>query len=179
MRQARTAAWVLLALLAVIGRAGEPQAPATLAVRIVPSRYHETGGRAIELYQPSQHFDVVVTNVSDRPVRLWREWCSWGYFSLSFVVTGEDGKSVTVSKKPRGWDKNYPDATILPPGDHMVFEVTFDDAIWQNSPLPERGRSRAVKLKAEYAVGGDKDAEKLGVWTGRQSSPEEPFTIWR
>ena len=179
MRQALIVACVFLAILAVRGRAIEPQAPPPLAVRIVPTRHHEKIGRTIELYQPSQHFDVVVTNVSGRPVRLWREWCSWGYFSLSFVVTGEDGKSVAVRKKPRGWFKNYPDATIVPPGDHLVFEVSFDDATWQDPPLPERGRSRTVKLKAEYAVGSDERSEELGVWTGRASSPEDRFTIWR
>ena len=141
--------------------------PEALVLRIVPSHFHERTRRAIVLYGSSQHFDVVITNVSDQPVRLWREWCSWGYFSLSFVATDEDGKSVAASKKLRGWDKNYPDATIVPPGDHMVFEVTFEDAIWQNSPLPERGRSRTVKLRAEYEVKGDEKAEKLAVWTGR------------
>ena len=38
---------------------------ATLTVRIVPTSYREKTGRAIELYRPSQHFYVVVTNVSD------------------------------------------------------------------------------------------------------------------
>ena len=179
MRKALEVACVFLAVLAVRGRAVEPQAPASLAVRIVPTRHQEKIGRTIELYQPTQHFDVVVTNVSDRPVRLWREWCSWGYFSLSFVATGEDGKSVAVRKKPRGWDRNYPDATIVNPGDHFIFEVSFDDAIWQDSPLPEKSRSRTVRLKAEYAVEGDVQSEKLGVWTGRVSSPEARFTIWR
>jgi len=179
MRQARAVAVAMLAIPAVGGRADEPKAPRLLALRIVPSRFHEKIGRAIELYGSSQHFHVVITNVSDQPVRLWREWCSWGYFSLSFVATDEDGKSVTVSKKSRAWKKNFPDATIVPPGDHMVFEVTFEDAIWQNSPLPEQGRSRTVKLKAAYEVKGDEEAEKLAVWTGRVSSPEETYTLWR
>lgn len=78
MRQALAVACVFLA---VRGLAIEPQAPPLLAVRIVSTKHHEKIGRTIELYQPSQHFDVVVTNVSDRPVRLWREWCRWGYFS--------------------------------------------------------------------------------------------------
>lgn len=165
---------IVATVLSLGGHATEPEAPPPLTVRIVPTQYHEKTGRTI-----SGDFQVVLTNVSDRPVRLWREWCSWGYFSLSFVVTGEDGKSVAVRKKSRGWDKNYPDATIVPPGDHFVFRVSFDDAIWQDSPLPERGRSRTVQLKAEYAVESDEQSEKLGVWTGRASSPEDRFTIWR
>jgi hypothetical protein len=64
-------------------RPDEPAQTATLAVRIVPTSYREKTGRAIELRRPSEHFYVVVTNVSGEPIRLWKEWCSWGYFNLS------------------------------------------------------------------------------------------------
>ncbi|WP_435016226.1 hypothetical protein TA3x_003790 [Tundrisphaera sp. TA3] len=174
--------WVACAVLLILtagGRAIEPQASTPLSVRIVPTSYHEKTGRSIVLRQPSDHFAVVITNVSDRPVKLWREWCSNGYFNLSFVATGEDGEPVVVRKKPRGWDKNYPDATIVPPGDHMVLEVTFDEAIWQGLSLPGKNRSRTLKLKAEYSVEGSQQAEEHGVWVGRASSPEESFAIWK
>ena len=77
-------------------RPAEPAQVAPLAVRVVPTSYREETGRAIQLYRPSQHFHVVVTNVSDESVRLWREWCSWGYFNLSFRVTDEEGGPVEV-----------------------------------------------------------------------------------
>jgi hypothetical protein len=150
-----------------------------LQVRIVPSSFREATGRAIELYRPSQHFHVVVTNVSKEPVRLWREWCSWGYFNVSFIATDESGKTVTMKKRPRGWDKNYPDWSIIPPGDHMIFEISLDDTTWQDAPLPENGQTRRVRMKVVYAVPVDPETKSHGIWTGEISSPEDEYTIYR
>lgn len=161
------------------GRSAPASPPAPLAVRIVPTRNTEQLGPAFELYLPEQHFHVVISNASGGPIRLWREWCSWGYFNLAFVVTDEGGRAVTVKKANRSWRKNYPDAMIVPPGGHMVLEVTFDPATWPDAPLPERHRSKAVRMRAVYTSRPDKDATEHGVWTGEVSSGEESYTIWR
>ena len=150
-----------------------------LSIRIVPTSHRERTGRAIQLYGPGRHFHVVVTNTSRLPVRLWRDWCSWGYFNLSFAATDQAGRSFVVSKKPRGWDKNYPDWDIVPPGDHMVLEVSFDASTWENDPMPEAGKSRTIKMKAIYEVLQDEESMKHGVWKGRISSPEETYTLYR
>ena len=149
-----------------------------LAVRIVPMTFQGKGERTITLWQPSHHFYVVLTNVSDKPIRLWKEWCSWGYFCLSFEVKDETDKVTAVMKSPRPWSKNYPDWTIIPPGDHMVFEVTFGSD-WDKPVLPEKGKSMQVKMRAIYEIRPDDDTKKAEVWTGRITSPEETYTIYR
>ena len=153
---------------------------ADLQVRIVPTSFVENG-RAIDVRGPSQHFHVVVTNLSKAPVRLWRDRCSWGYYTVSFRFTDESGKTVAVKKRPRGWDSNAPDWTIVPPGGHMIFEVSFDDKIWQDAPalLPETPHGRRIKMKAVYSVEVDPQSQRRGVWTGEVSSPEEDYTIYR
>jgi hypothetical protein len=148
-------------------------------MRIVPTGRREVDRPVIELYRASSHFHVVVTNVSGEPVRLWKEWCSWGYFNLSFVATAEGGRPVTVVKQPRGWDKNYPDWEVVPPGGHHVREVTFDPATWPDVPLPEPNRSKPVRMKAVFSIRPDNEAKEHGVWTGQVSSPEELYTIWK
>jgi hypothetical protein len=168
--------WVALITTA---SGAEPQPPDTLAVRIVPTTFREPAGRAITLGGPTQHFHVVVTNVSGNPIRVWREWCSWGYFTLSFQATDEAGKTTTVKKKDRGWDKNYPDWTTIPPGDHLVFEVSFDEATWQDPPLPEQGKVRTVRLRAIFEVPADQDTKASQIWTGKTLSPEDAYTIYR
>jgi hypothetical protein len=160
-------------------RPAEPAQMATLAVRIVPTGYREKTGRVIELNRPSQHFYVVVTNVSDEPVRLWKEWCSWGYFNLTFQVTDEAGHPVEVRKQGRDWSKNFPDWEVIPPGGHQVREVTFDPTIWEGWPLPEPNRHRAVRLRATYDIRTDEASKEHGVWTGQVSSPEESYELWR
>jgi hypothetical protein len=179
MKRACIVAGCLALTLVIRARADEPKQPPALSVRIVPDRAGDDGARSITLWQPSSHFNVVVTNISDKPVRLWREWCSWGYFALSFVVTDEAGKAAVVKKSPRDWDKNYPDWTELAPGDSMVFEVTFAEGTWTNSPLPAKNASLKVRMKAAFEVREDGQSKKLNVWTGKVESPELSYTIYR
>ena len=60
----------------------------------------------------------------------------------------------------------------------MVFDVTFDESIWQNAPLPKVGESRVVKLRAIFEIPDDEDAKKAKVWTGRVASPEYTYTLY-
>lgn len=169
-------------LVTVLNLRAEPadQKPAIpLSVRIVPESFREKGGRSITFWQPAQHFHVVITNPCDKPVRLWRDWCSWGEQMLSFEVTDENGKAIVVKKTPRNYRKNYPDWTLLLPGDHMVFDVFFDQTTWTNAPLPEKGNSREVKMKAVFEIPEDKETMENKVWTGKVCSPEETYTIYR
>ena len=169
---------LLLAVLNVPSQGAGPK-EAALSVRIVPMYFYEKGDRAIALRDPSQHFYVVVSNISQEPVRLWQEWCSWGYCTLSFTVIDADGKTIVVKKAERAYMRNFPDWTLVPPGDHMVFEVSFEKNIWQNAPLPEKGSFRNVKMQAVFEIPEDEDSKKRGVWTGKTSSPELTYTIYR
>lgn len=177
----RTACTIGLVLIALMARgvSAEEKTAESIAVRIVPTSTHDKGGRSITLWQPSHHFHVVITNLSKEPIRLWREWCSWGYYSLSFALADAGGKITIVKKGPMEWAKNYPDATTLAPGDHMVFEVTFDQSTWPNAPVPDKGKSREIKMKAVFSIPADEDTKKQSVWTGEVSSPEDTYTIYR
>jgi hypothetical protein len=155
-----------------------PKPPEPISVRIVPTSFHEKGGRVIALYKPADHFHVVLTNVSDQPIRLWRDWCSWGYFCLSFELTDQDGRTFQVRKKPRGWDKNFPDPFTIPGGNHMVLDVALDDT-WEGVPLPVNRNGQVWKIKAVYEVPADEETAKHKVWTGKVSSPEKTYTVFR
>jgi len=168
-----------LSIIAALERSYAEEKPAeALSVRIVPTNFRETVGRSITLWQPTQHFHVIITNSSDKPLRLWKEWCSWGYYNLYFEATDKDGKKSHVKKMPRGWTKNFPDWITVFPGDHKVFEVTFD-ATWRGAPVPPKGKSHKINLKAVFEIGEDKDTKQNQVWTGKVSSPELPYTIYR
>ena len=155
-----------------------------LAVRIVPERTWENGKRIIET-QPEAHFHVIITNLSDKPVRLWRDWCSWGEQTLSFEVTDENGNAIVVKRSARSYRKNYPDLDLIPPGDHKVCEVSFGQTTdptsdyGTNAPLPEKGKTREVKMKAVFKIPEDEMAKEKKVWTGKVCSPEETYTIHR
>ena len=159
-------------------RADEVDQTTALAVRIVPTQYQERGGGLILLTRPSEHFHVVVTNVSGGPIRLWREWCSWGYYNLTFLVTVGADAPVVVKKQGRAWFGNWPDPETIPPGGHHVRDVTFDTVTWMDPPLPVAGGGRTVRMKAVFEIPTEA-AKQHGVWTAKVSSPEEPYELRR
>ena len=180
MKKTRLNVICSLSVVAALGRSfGEEKPADALSVRIVPTNFQEKAGRSITLWQPTQHFHVIITNTSGKPLLLWKEWCSWGYYTLSFEVMDENGKKTHVKKMPRPWTKNFPDSITILPGDHMVFEVSFAGATWQNAPLPPKGKSHKIKMKAVFEIVEDEQSKKHGVWTGKVSSPEFPYTIYR
>ena len=131
------------------------------------------------MFDPSQHFAVVITNTGTTPIRLWRETCSWGYANLSFEATDASGARTSITRKPVVWEKDHPDYMIVPPGDHMVIDVTFDAATWRNAPLPKQGEHRTVNLRALYESAASPEAKTDQVWIGKASSANDAYTIFR
>jgi hypothetical protein len=84
-----------------------------------------------------------------------------------------------VKKGPHEWLKNYPDATVLHPGDHVIYELAFDPETWPTAPLPEKGPSRKVTMRAVFAIPADEETKRDKVWTGEVASPASSYTIYR
>ena len=170
-------ALAVLALgFSVLRAAGAPEeAKPALKVSIALSAVG--GQRSIILNHPDSHFPVVVTNVSDKPVRLWREWCSWGYYNLTFKGTTADGEEFAAKKGMMEWTKNYPDAHELAPGEHYVIDV-YPHRDWQSFPIPANGKSIKLKLAAVYEIKPDADSKKLNVWAGRVESDPIDVTVY-
>lgn len=123
-------------------------------------------------------FPVVVTNVSKSPVKLWRDWCSWGYDNVGLVY--EDGdKDVEIRKVPGEWGKNYPDAAEIAPGESMIFTVTLDDKKWENLKFLADHVNKKVKLRVTYHIKPDEDTAKLGVWTGSLQTSYQEYLVER
>jgi len=74
---------------------------------------------------------------------------------------------------------NGPDALALEPGEHAVFDVSLDPAVWENSPLPNQGEIKHIKMSATYGIGPSPDAQKMDVWQGAVSSKELSFQLSR
>ena len=47
----------------------------------------------------SREFQVVVTNISENPIRLWDNSNQWGYYNVTFLVTKKDGTKVEIFPK--------------------------------------------------------------------------------
>jgi hypothetical protein len=154
-----------------------PESSVPLTVQIVPTHSRD-GRQSLDLPEPASHFHVVIANVSKDPIRVWKEWCSWGYEALSFEALDVDGRSLVISKIPGEWNKNYPDPFEIAPGGPMVVDVSLDPSTWQNSPLAGASGKADLRLKAVYEIRPDRDSERMKVWTGRAVSEQLQYTLY-
>lgn len=170
-----------LLLAVILGLAGmftaharevPPALPSPLRVSVAIPVHR--GNRVLSL-GPNTRLHVVVTNMSNKPQRLWREWCSWGYYNLSFELKDAQGKMTALKKRVRGWSKNYPDWFELPAGEHYVIEVQLTGADWE---LPAKGALPPKwTLRAVYQNAPDEFTEKESIWTGKIVSPVQTYTV--
>ena len=54
-------------------------------LQIVPTKVWQEK-QDIDSQNKDSAWFVVLTNISKKDMSVWREWCSWGYFSLSFTI---------------------------------------------------------------------------------------------
>lgn len=131
---------------------------------------------SLAVQEDSAYLHIIIENTSNKPQRHFDEWNSWGYFNITLRWTDRDGKSGTVTKVPRGWDRNYPSTVTLPPGDMLVREVPLPSPAWQG--WPDRGG--ILKVKATYHQQKSDDpgepADPL-VWVGSATSREQIVSI--
>ncbi|EMJ93152.1 hypothetical protein [Leptospira alstonii] len=132
------------------------------------------------LYESSDKiiFHVLVKNVSDQEVRIWKDWNSWGYNNISFQIQ-TNRESIRIYKtQDRVWNKNFPDYWSIKPNEFVILNVNFDVKTWPK--LRELNRSNPkndqVKIKCIYEVKENVESKKYNVWTG---SIESPFVeVW-
>jgi hypothetical protein len=159
-----------LLLLVGLACSARAQADSSLKLSIVPERSHEKMGASVRTVTP---FYVVAVNQSNKPIRVWREWCSWGYYALSLEAKLPDGTVVPITKKGVVvWTKNYPDHFIILPGEYFVMPVKLKDE-WEGFHAKEE----KVFLRAHYKIVSEEYAAKEGVWTGEVISPWIEVTL--
>jgi hypothetical protein len=164
---------ILIALIALsVAHATESLLSVSLAV---PTR---DGDRWLLLHEKGAHFHVIVSNASDKPQRVWKEQCSWGYYALTFELTDQTGKSWMVEKKDGSWSKNSPDWWSLEPRENLVLDVHFADSeAWEGFPSPVNG-SQIVSVRAVFEIKPDKFSTEYGVWTGRITSDAKKLKFY-
>ncbi len=135
------------------------------------------------------HFNVVLTNNTDKPIKLWQEWCSWGYYNLSFEIIDATGKKHTLTKGDMVWTANFPDTLTIPPHKHRVIDVYFD-------PTPQSGvgsgwkmdsllkaikvnrNNRDIKMRPVFQIMPDNDSKEHKVWTGSIKGEYQEYNIF-
>jgi len=162
-----------------------------LALAILPSEFmpgadsKAPAQRVIRFHSRPRHFNVVLRNTSRRPLRLWGEENSWGFYNLRLEITGLDGKvqkPISVERGQVGWGGNGPRFVVLPPGEMLVREIelalTAEDGTitstarsYYNFPFPADLTERQIQLAVYYTVLPSDASKTNGVWTGMIATP--------
>lgn len=122
---------------------------------------------------------VLLENKSSSQIGIYRQWNSWGYYSIHFVVEGPDGKQTVIEKESRAWTKNYPDCFRLPSGMTHGFPVCFTSKEWKSvDALSAKG----ARIKAVFQQKRIEEDLKLGTrWSDVQiftNKIESAFVLW-
>jgi len=166
----------LVALISLTETTNAEESPISVSIAIPTER---STNRILYYRDKTTHFHVIVSNISDKPQRIWHEGCSWGYYGLSFEFADEHGKKWTANKKQKPWRRNFPDWWILEPHESFVLDVHFGDSvIWEG--FPKIGENpQTVTMRAVFEFKPDDESEKNGIWTGRVFSQTNTVTFYQ
>jgi hypothetical protein len=92
-------------------------------------------------------FYVVLTNISNEPQTVWEDGNSWGDQVISFRVVAGAGTKAVIPKRAGFFGKDTPQAFVVRPGEHKVYEVRLARG-WTSSPLLPKVNEIDVKLTA-------------------------------
>ena len=126
-------------------------------------------------HHPSQFF-VILKNKTKSPKRLFEYWNSWGYQNISFYFYTDKGAHV-INRKEQDFTRNFPSTYEIPPGETMVFPLTFNESWDELSDIPE-GESK-VRIQVVYTCNPTFEAKEEKAWTGIVASKVYEVTFWR
>jgi hypothetical protein len=168
--------WLRFGLMAVLvlapGRICLAADPGLEISIVIPHTEDRPGYIAWGNAERDAHFHVLLTNTSNQTERLFQEWCSWGYYALTFEITDENGHTSKARKGPHAWTMNYPAYWTISQHENFVIDVYFADrTTWGDSFWLIPGHPKGeVTLRAIYHVAPGPESEKFGVWTGEITS---------
>jgi hypothetical protein len=166
-----------------------------LEVSVFASEAQTVGGRSVgrvlaAVYAP--RLSVLLRNVSGRPLSVWEEWNSYGFYNLSLEILAVDGKPlaepVVVRRDGAGWSMNGPSTSVLPPGEALVRDVPLrilptnrsePPNVWAYVGWPDRKNaiSQTVRLRAVFHIPDDDSTRAQRVWTGTARSEPRDFLV--
>jgi ankyrin repeat protein len=173
MKNALVALSPLATLLVVASAVGaEERASAGLSAAIVTEK-DKSGTPIID---HAGTFQVVLTNRSKKPIRLWSEKCRLGHATLAFRVEDRDGVASLMHKRladPSGSGYKRAETITILPGKTFAWEVGpsgffWGELEWKGGAEPNTGR--LVTLTAVLSIPPTDAARQHGVWTGRIAS---------
>jgi cytohesin len=169
--------WALTSalLLHVAGTTALAGSNPPLRVSIVADK--DAAGRP--MIRHDSHFDVHVTNQSDKPIRIWSEWWVPALNALHFRITEKDGKPWMMQRtRVDHADEYLPKTVSIAVGATYVWRVEptqffYGERAW--TPMLEPNSGEDVTIVPIFEIKADAQGKKQGVWIGRVEG--EPVTV--
>ena len=154
------------------------QAPFSISVVPTKSSEEPFGRRITMAKEAPRFFYVILSNISKKPQAVFEDWNSWGYQAVSFEIETSDGHKFTVSHKLEPFTRNFPSVFLIPPGEHMVYRISFDDR-WEATPsIPMAVQTPIeITIKAIYELRPTPESVQEKVWAGRVESTVYHFKL--
>lgn len=155
----------LLLMLSAWPTLAQAQAEIPFRMELIVPVANPTGERLLQIDRYPR-FHVLITNVSAREQRLWKDWNSWGYFNLYIQMQTAESTIRITRRRPGIWNGDFPDFWVIPPGESVILEIDMSAAQWNG--LPDLyGETLRATLTAVYENKPDVLATEFGVWTGK------------
>ena len=187
---------VALGLLALLSLGAGAAQAAPVAAPVVAEPLAEKDGLkvsigSIELRPSDPHINVVLQNTSSKPIIIYDDWNSYGFWNLALEITSIDGK---ILDKPlfvqrtrhMAWSRNGPTTESISPGAAIVREVRLHlpdqklrphGQFYWDFPFPSESSFREVSMRAVFA-NDDNQSGGGKVWTGRIASPWKDYKLY-
>lgn len=158
----RTIVGIALFIGGILGaKAQQPPAVFKLSFAIPAT----AGGDKYISIDRNPYLHVLLTNISPKTQRVWKEWTSWGYGNLRLVVQYPD-KSVAVVRKVAHVDSDFPDFWEIAAGESLVLTIDLSKGEWNGFP-DVYGEKAPVILEAYYEIPVHYLTDEFGIWTGK------------
>lgn len=118
----------------------------------------------------TEHFHVVLENISKVSKKFWKDSNSWGYSVLTFEITDKSGAKSIIRKRPRNWRKNFPGFWEIGQGEQVIYNISLTNGEWDFF-IHKGSKGKLFEIQAIIDVPDDNKAREFGVWTGQIKSP--------
>jgi hypothetical protein len=125
----------------------------------------------------NRKFKVSIFNGTKKSVTLLAENCSWGYDMISFETKDPAGHLYSITRKQKGWDKNYPMPVVVESTDLIVRAINFTDGTWQGLPAGVAGNLDGWSIRVKLVVKADRLFAYGSFWTGSIASKFTPVIV--
>ena len=131
------------------------------------------GGRRFFVSGLDSPIFVVISNLSDKPQRVWQIWNSWGAPTIVLEVVDQQGNKLGLIRNGQiAWTMNGPTFDTIAPREHHIIPISIDHTtqwILDGDKLKtlKREEWHKVRIRATFT---SRDGEKKGVWSGTTAS---------